>query len=97
MLFIYADEYPVIIDCDIILGKITLKREDIKGAILNSGILEMAIVDKLYDDKTLNKFELELEEALAKLFIDGVMIYKESSKMGIKIKEDTAALGKELM
>ena len=65
--------------------------------LINSGILEMAIVDKLYDDKTLNKFELELEEALAKLFIDGVMIYKESSKMGIKIKEDTAALGKELM
>lgn len=97
LLFIYADEYPVIVDCDINLGKTTLKQEEIKGAILNSGILEMAIDDASYSDKEIDKLEIELEKALDKLFMDGVMIYKESSKMGIKIKDDTATLGKALM
>jgi hypothetical protein len=97
LLFIFADEYPVIVDCDISVGKITLKKEDIKGVMLNAGNLEISVDDNLYDKATLEKFEIQLEDSLKRLFIEGVMIFRESSKMGIKIIEDSSVIGKGLM
>jgi len=87
LLFIHANNYPVLIDCDIKLPNYVLKSEDIIGAFLTSGLLEMVVTRDITKVHA-QRFEASLTELMKNIWLDEVVIYHETTKMGKKLKLD---------
>jgi len=91
LIFVWSDNYPVLIDSGIkFKNKFVVKEIDIRGAFLNAGLLELVVSDDIFDEKKFDQFETDLEETMKELFLDGVTIYPYASKMGEKLASDYA-------